>query len=292
MKKDSENIVCPTCEKKSAFFWTRKNNCDLFHCQKCGLIFVSPLPRDPEKIYSEKYFSGAKDSLGYADYEGDKEIMSGIFKTYLKKTEKFFPKKGRLLDVGAATGHFVELAGASGWDASGVEISQYAAGIGRKKGLQIVIGNLETYDFPENYFDAVTFWDVLEHFEKPELAVRQARKILKPGGILALNTPDSESFAAKVFGRRWHALVPPNHLHIFGRKNLARLLAKNGFEIVETARVGKKFSPRFIFKVLSGWQKLKIWEKAYDHAMKSRWGNWKIPLNTRDNMFIIAKKHS
>jgi 2-polyprenyl-3-methyl-5-hydroxy-6-metoxy-1,4-benzoquinol methylase len=290
LKKKSEKTICPVCEKKSTFFYAKKNSCDLYRCQKCGLIFVWPILRDYMKIYSENYFSGAKDSLGYADYEGDREVMSGVFRIYLGKIENFLPQKGKLLDVGAATGHFVSLAGVSGWEASGIEISEYAAEIGQGKNLQTFTGNFETYYFPENQFDAVTFWDVLEHFEKPDVAIRQARKILKPGGILALNTPDSASFVAKVFGRRWHALVPPNHLHIFSRKNLARLLAKNGFEVVETCRVGKKFSLRFIFKVLSVWQKLKIWEAAYGRATKSDWGNWKISLNTRDNIFIIAKK--
>lgn len=290
MKKNPESTTCPVCEIQSANFFTEKNGFDLYRCGKCGLIFVWPTSGDYTKIYSEDYFSGAEDSLGYADYEGDREVMSGIFEAYLEKMEKNFPKKGKLLDVGAATGHFMKSAGQRGWDANGIEISRYASEIGRKKGLSIVTGNFETYDVPENQFDAVTFWDVLEHFGRPDVAIRQARKTLKAGGILALNTPDSESFLAKVFRRRWHALVPPNHLHIFGRKNLSRFLAKNGFEVIETVRVGKKFSLRFVLKVLANWQKMKILKKAYDHAMKRRWGDWKIYLNTRDNMFVIAKK--
>jgi 2-polyprenyl-3-methyl-5-hydroxy-6-metoxy-1,4-benzoquinol methylase len=291
LKKNFENITCPVCEKQSAALYVQKNKCNFYRCKKCCLLFVSPLPSEAEKIYSENYFSGTKGSLGYADYEGDREVMAGVFETYLGKIENYFPKKGKLLDVGAATGHFVRLAGARGWEASGIEISHYAADLGRKKGLQIVTGNFEAYDAPKNYFDVVTFWDVLEHFKKPDIAIRQAQKILKIGGILAINTPDSKSILAKFFSRHWHAIIPPNHLHIFNQKNLKQLLAKNNFETIEMARVGKKFSLRFIFKVLSGWQKLEIWEKAYGQANKSHWGNWKIPLNTRDNMFIISKKN-
>lgn len=292
MKKDFENIICFVCEKQSVFFYAKKNGCDVHRCGECGLLLVSPLPGDLAKIYSEEYFTGGADASGYADYEGDEKAFAFTFKKYLKKIGKFSPGKGRLLDIGAATGHFLALAGADGWEASGMEISSYAAGIGQKKGLQIVAGNFEAHDSPKNHFDAVCFWDVLEHFEKPETAVRQARKILKTGGILAINTPDSRSLPARILGRRWYALDPPNHLRIFNRKNLTRLLEKNNFEIVETGRVGKKFSLRFILKVLSGWQKMKMWEKAYKRAAKSRWGKWQIPLNTRDNMFIIAKKQS
>jgi SAM-dependent methyltransferase len=283
-------MICPVCEKQSGFFYTRKNDCALYRCKSCKFIYVRPVPEDNAEIYSEGYFSGSKSALGYADYEGDRDAMAGAFRAYLEKIEKFFPEKGKLLDVGAATGHFVSLAGANGWEAEGIEISEYAAEKGREKGLQITTGNFEVCDFPGNRFDAITFWDVLEHFEKPEAAVHQAWKILKPGGVLAINTPDSESFAAKIFGRRWHAIVPPNHLHIFGRKNLVCLLSRNGFEIVEMSRVGKKFSLRFIFKVLSGWQKIKIWGKISDHLVGSSWGKLNVPLNFRDNMFVIAKK--
>lgn len=284
--------TCLICESQSADFFAERNKCDLYRCQNCKLIFVFPLPRDCAGIYSESYFSGGSGMIGYADYEGDEEAMAETFKAYLEKIGKALPKKGSLWDVGAATGQFARLAEKNGWRATGIEISEYAAGIARKKGLKIFTGNFETYDALENQFDAVTFWDVLEHFAHPETALRQAKKILKPGGILAINTPDSESLLARIFGKRWHLLDPPNHLHIFGRKNINSFLEKHNFEVLYISRVGKKFSLRYIFKMLSGWQKLKIWRVAYKYSMKSRWGNWKIFLNTRDNMFIIAKKQS
>lgn len=283
-------MACCVCENQCADFYAKKNNLNLFRCPNCHLIFVWPIPEDNAKIYSGEYFSGSNDALGYADYEGDSGATAGAFRSYLERIEKFFPEKGKLLDVGAATGQFMDLASANDWEASGIDISEYAADKGREKGFEIVTGNFETFDFPKNNFDAVTFWDVLEHFEKPEAAVRQARKILKAGGMLFINTPDSESLAARIFGRRWHALVPPNHLHIFGRKNLERMFEKNGFEIIEISRVEKKFSLRFIFKMLSGWQKLKIWKIAYNYAKKNEWGNWKMPIDARDNMFVIARK--
>ena len=139
--------------------------------------------------------------------------------------------KGKLLDVGAATGHFLELARKNGWEASGIEISKYAAKKARKKGLEIAVGDFENHEFSENCFDAVTFWDVLEHFGKPDLAFKQARKILRTGGILAINTPDSRSVLARIFGKRWHAIVPPNHLNLFNCDNLKAVLEKNGFEL-------------------------------------------------------------
>jgi len=253
-------------------------------------MFVWPVPENYLALYGKDYFSGAKNRLGYADYEGDKKKLCGTFKNYLQRIEAILPQKGKLFDVGAATGYFLELAKENGWQASGIEISQYAASVGRKNGLNIVTGNFETCDIRENQFEAVVFWDVLEHFARPDLAVRQARKILKPGGILVINTPDSRSVLAKILRRRWHAIVPPNHLCIFSLKNLTQLLSKNNFEIIKTARVGKKFSLRTIFKVLANWQKISVLRNISNYFLRSRIGNLSAYLNLRDNVFLVARK--
>jgi len=290
MKNTFPEKLCPICKSQSATYFAQKNKCNLYCCQNCSLIFVFPLPQDSAGIYSESYFSGGSSLLGYADYEGDEEVMAETFKKYLKKIREAFPEKGKLLDVGAATGQFVKLAKENGWSAVGIEISEYASSIGAKKGVKISTGNFETHYFPDNCFDALTFWDVLEHFSRPEIALNQAQKTLKPGGILAFNTPDSSSLIARILGKRWHLLDPPNHLHIFSRKSINLWLENHNFEVLHTSRIGKKFSLRFIFKVLANWQKMNVWKIAYRRAMKSRWGNWNISLNTRDNIFIIAKK--
>ena len=282
--------TCAACKNQKTAFFARKNNCDIFRCGKCGLMFVWPIPENYLALYSEDYFSGAENELGYADYEGDKKILSGTFKNYLKRIETILPQKGKLFDVGAATGYFLKLAKENGWQASGIEISEYAASVGRKNGLDIITGNFETYNIAENQFDAVVFWDALEHFAKPDLALGQARKILKPGGLLAINTPDSVSLMAKILRRRWHAIVPPNHLYIFSLKNLTQLLSKNNFEVVETARVGKKFSLRTIFKVLANWQKISILRNISNYFLRSRVGNLSVYLNLRDNIFLVARK--
>ncbi len=77
----------------------RKNNFDLWRCQKCSLIFVFPLPENTDKLYSSDYFFGATEGFGYVNYDEDKSAMSGTFAAYLEKIKKF-SNGNKVLDVG------------------------------------------------------------------------------------------------------------------------------------------------------------------------------------------------
>jgi SAM-dependent methyltransferase len=275
------NIKCLVCQNESADFFVRKNEWDLFRCQKCGLIFVFPI--GPE-FHDQTEKSGNNENW---------EATEETFSKYLEILERFQPGKGRLFDVGAATGVFIEMAQKKGWDASGIELLSHSTEVGDyQRKLRIAQGNFEEYQGGEECFDVISFWDVLEHFAHPDLAMQNAERLLKPGGILVINTPDISSFLAKLMGKRWHLLVPPSHLYCFNGENLQIFLEKYGFEIIYSGRVGKKFSLRNIFRLLAIWQKLKVWEKIYRYLLRSRLGAVKISINTRDNQFLIARKQS
>jgi len=290
LERNSENMACPLCESSLASFFVRKKTYDIFRCSKCNFLFVRPLPGGHQEIYSQGYFFGTQCRFGYADYEADRDSANETFGAYLEKVEKFLPEKGKLFDVGAATGLFVEYASRNGWDASGMDVSEYAVDLAKKKGLRVALGDFESAQVAANNFDLVSFWDVLEHFSYPESALRKAREVLKPGGLVAINTPDSASVPARILGRHWHLLDPPNHLNIFSRENLGRLLEQNCFEIVFFGRIRKKFSLRYIVKVLANWKPNYFFEKISRYFETSKWGNIKIPLNTRDNMLLVARK--
>ncbi len=252
-----------------------------------------PVPIEHEELCRKECPPEMKDEINGQSENAVWEATEETFSRYLEILESFKPKKGSLFDVGAATGVFIEMAKKRGWDASGIELLSHNEAVGEKqRQARIAQGNFEEYREGEESFDAIAFWDVLEHFVHPELAVKNAGRMLKSGGILAINTPDASSFPAKLMGKRWHLLVPPSHLHCFNKKNAKIFLERYGFELIYVGRVGKKFSLRNIFKVLAIWQKLRLWEKIYSYLLRSRLGGVKISINTRDNQFIIARKRS
>ena len=247
------------------------------------------MPADHLKIYSGDYFSGAQGGFGYADYDRDKAPMEATFFKYLDRIEAA-GAKGGMLDVGAATGFFLDLARRRGWSVHGVEPSSYAAQLGQAKGIDVRAGTLEDQNFPAGSFDAVTLWDVIEHLPDPNTTLQRIHALLKSGGVLAINTPDSASLLAHIMGLNWHLVTPPEHLNLFHRKSIRTLLEREGYEVLQVANIGKTFTVQYVLQILNHWTGADVFNSAAQWARSRRIGSWGIPINLLDNMFVLARK--
>lgn len=288
-KERSVLVKCPICMATAGRYWFTKNNCHVHRCSACGLIFVHPTP-DPATIYSEEYFCGAHGGFGYINYDEEKGTDTKSFTAYLDRIERLHSVKGALLDVGAATGAFVAAAKARGWDASGVEISDFAAGIGRKKGLSVQTGTLDSVTFAPESFDVVTLWDVFEHVPDPHRALEQIRTILKPGGLAVMNLPDAGSLYARMAGKCWPLIIPPEHMHLFREENLKNLLEAHGFAWLEKDKIGKSYTPAYVLQILSTIRGNPFWKRVSDRVRNTPLNKASLPIHLRDNMFVIARK--
>lgn len=287
-----EKVVCPICGSEKNKFFCSKNRFDIYSCQSCEAGFVWPIPASLADIYQASYFKGGLgdgrvNKFGYADYEEDKKAMRKTFIVYLNKILKLTAGR-KIFDVGAATGYFLDLAKQAGWQTNGIEISEYAAKIARGKGHQVFLGNLEDLEIKEKY-DVVTMWDVLEHLSDPAKYLKLINNILNQGGILAINTIDSSSFWARLWGRSWHAILPPEHLFYYSVKSLKMLLEASGFKIIEQSKIGKQFTLPYVCKALAHRYNLPVLGKLSDFFSKSSL-KISLPINLRDNIFIIAVK--
>jgi 2-polyprenyl-3-methyl-5-hydroxy-6-metoxy-1,4-benzoquinol methylase len=164
----------------------------------------------------------------------------------------------RLLDVGAYTGVFVDVARVAGWDACGVEPSRWAVDVAKRRGLPIIEGTLTASELAGKRFDVVTMWDVIEHVPDPAVELGRAYSLLVPGGLLAVHTMDVDSLIARILGARWPWLMDM-HIHYFSRRTLRQMLQKSGYEIIWDEVQGRYLRLGYLATRLSGLHPLLGW---------------------------------
>jgi SAM-dependent methyltransferase len=226
--------------------------------RQCGLVWLDPMPapEDLHVAYASYYthgdtraresrlarlFASAKQGYVANHYNYDASAIDRL----LGVLPWFYPgrvseldfsvmwlhagARGRLLDIGAGSGWLVEHMGALGWQAEGLDFDARAVAQAREKGLRMHQGDLLEQRFGDCSFDALTMSHSIEHVHDPNAWLAEAHRILKPGGRLALATPNTRSLLHRRFGMHWFALDPPRHLHLFNRGALALALRKAGF---------------------------------------------------------------
>jgi 2-polyprenyl-3-methyl-5-hydroxy-6-metoxy-1,4-benzoquinol methylase len=164
--------------------------------------------------------------------ESWEKMMKPVFNRAADLLEQY-RKGGRLLDVGSGFGFFVAEMKNKGWEAMGVEISQKALNYARNVlGLNVHSGPLEKVGFPENHFDAVTGFYVIEHLPFPKAFLGECYRILKPEGLLLLRYPHTTPIKnlLQFLGIKNRLYDLPAHLSDFSPEMLEQCLEKTGFE--------------------------------------------------------------
>lgn len=228
----------------------RVNGMQVVECRECGLRFFNPRPGDADvrEIYRGDYF--ANDSVltargpiyGYQDYLADRHNIQHDFADKVRRIGRLRPP-GRVLEVGAAYGFFLELMREAGWRAEGVELNPAAAAFARDGlGLDVRCGALEDEELPAAAYDCVAMFDVIEHLVDPAAALVALRRAMAPGGLLVVSTIDADSAVARLLGPRWEDIRrSQTHLWLFSKRTMLALLAKCGFETVAVTPYGKIF---------------------------------------------------
>lgn len=138
-----------------------------------------------------------------------------------------------MLEIGCATGIFLDVARRKGWQVAGVEISDFAGQYAREKlGLEVFIGQLEDSYFPPESFDVICMFHLLEHIPSPKKFCQIVHRLLKPDGLVVIEIPDFSSSSSRRFKEKWGALQPETHLYHFSKKTLGNLLNQTGHEII------------------------------------------------------------
>jgi 2-polyprenyl-3-methyl-5-hydroxy-6-metoxy-1,4-benzoquinol methylase len=298
-ERNMETVNCNLCGGDSAEPYLELNGLTIRKCPGCGLLYVNPRP-SPEalkELYTAEYFSNQDNCFkgryfGYVDYAGNRGEITDSFRPRLERIEAVLDgRRGRLLDIGCALGYFLHLAAQNGWQVYGTDVSAAAAASAAGvPGASVFCGPVEAAGFAPGSFDAVTMWDVIEHLPDPAATVRHANKLLKPGGVFALVTPDAGSLAARLLRSRWPEFRRiEEHIYFFSRGTLAALLKKHGFEVVRVEGAGR------IFDVTSIINEMKIYNFKFFGALSSlseRLGlsNLKIYVKPGYKLAMYARK--
>lgn len=237
-------LNCPVCNSEKIHYrLSAKDHTvsgetfEIWQCDNCTLRFTQDIPSKKEigKYYqSENYISHSETKQGMVN-----RLYHLVRKKTLKNKKRIIEKqtgltKGKLLDIGAGTGAFLNTMQSAGWQVRGLEPDEQARG----KALQI-------YDIellpPEALFeqvpvsyDVITMWHVLEHVHELHEYIIQLYKLLKIGGRLLIAVPNYTSTDAKHYESDWAAYDVPRHLYHFSPKAMFILLGQHKFSIVET----------------------------------------------------------
>jgi SAM-dependent methyltransferase len=149
-----------------------------------------------------------------------------------------YRQTNRLLDVGCGAGSLLQAAHDNGWDAQGIDVSASAVSYVRNLGFEVFHGELSEAQLANGQFDVITAVEILEHLFDPVATVNEIRRLLRPGGLFWLTTPNCRSLAARLMGLGWRVVSPPEHLQLFSAEGLRTLLFRAGFTEVQLKTSG------------------------------------------------------
>lgn len=217
----------------------------------CQSLWIDPRPIEQElfKAYASYYTHAAGSDANAPHPLG--QLKHHAFRLATRVSKRFYGQKaeraqlkllhlpagqGRhLLEVGCGGGERLQLLTRHGWVVEGQDVDEKAASNARNKyGVPVHCGKLEELSLPPSSFDAVALNHVIEHVSDPASLLRTCHTLLKPGGILAMATPNATSFGLVTFGAAWMALDVPRHLQLFSMKSMEQLVSRAGFKEMRT----------------------------------------------------------
>jgi SAM-dependent methyltransferase len=230
-------VMCPVCSsdyieyKLTASDHTVSHESfEIWECKACSLRFTQDIPTETQigRYYqSEEYISHSDTRKGLINSLYHKVRKRTLIVKRNTITKYTGIKKGRILDIGAGTGAFLNTMKEGGWESIGIEPSDDA-----RSAAQRLYGlSLQPLDdfksFPAQSFDAITMWHVLEHVHDLQGYMKKLEELLKPNGKLFIAVPNYTSYDAHVYKEFWAAYDVPRHLYHFSPLSMRQLLKEH-----------------------------------------------------------------
>ncbi len=247
------NAECPACGARATRRAFSAGGVEWQRCRSCLTLFD---PDPPEAAELEALYAGRSYFVknegdeeggtlwGYADdYLADRAESEAKFERVLAHLERY-AEPGRLADLGCGPGYLLAVAAERGWSARGADLNEWAVSYAREDlGLDVVHGDLGALVLADGDLDALTMLDLIEHVPEPDGLLSEAARVVRPGGALAIVTPDAGSPVSRMLGGRWPEVRRPGeHAIVYSVAGLTALLRRHGFAAAGWHSIGKTAS--------------------------------------------------
>lgn len=242
-----ETAACALCGSTGTLPFLSSAGFRFVRCRSCSLVYQDrrPIFEDLRRRYGADYFS----------YELENEasflelMRLGLRDIDFDALTEGFVRPRALLDVGCATGMLLAWMREKGWTVQGVDLCRESAQFGSaNRGVPIFAGTLEEAAFAPGSFAVAHFSHLIEHVPDPRGFLVEVRRVLAPGGFAVVTTPNIDGLQARLFREGWRSAIP-DHLALFSRRTLARLLEESGFavrRIVTWGGLARGTAPGFV----------------------------------------------
>jgi 2-polyprenyl-3-methyl-5-hydroxy-6-metoxy-1,4-benzoquinol methylase len=287
---------CPVCHNNQFdvflevqdYFLTQEQF-TIVNCRSCGFKFTNPRPKEENlSVYykSEEYISHSNTKNGLINkiYHFIRNHNHKSKYSIIKK----FQKNGKsILDIGCATGEFLNFFKEKGWTTFGIEPGTEARKFAEENYKLEVFDENKIATIPNQSFDVISMWHVLEHVPHLNQRISELKRILNDKGILLIAVPNSNSYDAIHYKNYWAAYDVPRHLYHFNPITLKEIFTKHGFEIAKILPM--KFDSYYV-SLLSEKYKNKKTKllKAFYIGLKSNLKANKI-INNSSIIFVLKK---
>jgi SAM-dependent methyltransferase len=269
----------------------------IVQCRACGLMYANPRTGDLDLVtvaqYDPDYLNGmlqrsydprmVKERGQVKDYETTRNILADLF-----------PARGTLLEVGSGLGFLLNYFKEDGWITTGVDpdrlSSQHARVI---LGLNVIADILPNAKFQDDSYDVALMMHVIEHVPDPCQTLSELFRILRPGGMLVVETPRYDSLAFKILGHRERSVLVEGHVYFFTTSTLERIAQKVGFSVLRRAYVGRSLTLDRLLWNIGRISKVKLIQSKLESISRLlRLTEVKLKINIHDMQRFYLKKPS
>jgi len=209
-------LPCQLCGEHDLERFVVPNRVTMWYCPQCRFYQYGEVAKN--SAYAAAYHQG------YEHHRAKKLKTAIVRLNRIASLAEF--ENPRLLDIGCSVGCTIEAAEKRGWQAFGVDVSDDAVVCCRERGLQAQVVDSVRLPFADESFEIVTSWHVIEHVADVTETLSEWQRVLRPGGLLVMETPDADCLKVRLQGAGYRRFWAPEHTYTFTSDSLAQFVER------------------------------------------------------------------